>query len=77
MIDKIESGHGVVGNDHHISPSQQYFNTELPQREYDPDKARFHLKKAGMLDHTFELHASEEAFLLLRFLSFDSCSGCA
>lgn len=61
MIDKIESGHGVVGNDHHISPSQQYFNTELPQREYDPDKAKFHLKKAGMEGVKLELIASPAA----------------
>jgi peptide/nickel transport system substrate-binding protein len=61
MIDKIEGGHGVVGNDHHISPSQQYFNTELPQREYDPDKAKFHLKKAGMEGVELELIASPAA----------------
>lgn len=61
MIQKIERGHGVVGNDHHISPAQQYFNTELPQREYDPDKARFHLKKAGMEGMNIELVASPAA----------------
>ena len=61
MIDKIESGHGVIGNDHHISPTQQYYNSELPQREYDPDKARYHLKKAGMEGVKIELHASPAA----------------
>ncbi len=61
MIDKIEGGHGVIGNDHHISPAQQYFNTELPQREYDPDKAKFHLKKAGMEGAKIELIASPAA----------------
>jgi peptide/nickel transport system substrate-binding protein len=61
MIDKIESGHGVVGNDHNISPAQQYFNSELPQREYDPDKAKFHLKKAGMEGIELELIASPAA----------------
>lgn len=61
MIDKIEGGHGVVGNDHHISPAQQFFNTELPQRAYDPDKARFHLKKAGMEGVKLELIASPAA----------------
>ena len=61
MIDKIESGHGVVGNDHNISPAQQYYNTELPQREYDPDKAKFHLKKAGMEGIELELIASPAA----------------
>ena len=61
LVDKIEGGHGVVGNDHHISPAQQYYNTELPQREYDPDKARFHLRKAGMEGIKLELLASKAA----------------
>ena len=61
MIDKVEAGHGVVGNDHQISPAQQYYNTELPQREYDPDKAKFHLKKAGMEGIEIELVASPAA----------------
>ena len=61
MVDKIEGGHGVVGNDHQISPAQQYYNTELAQREYDPDKAKFHLKKAGMEGIELELLASPAA----------------
>ena len=61
MVEKIEGGHGVVGNDHPISPTQQYYNTELPQREYDPDKARYHLEKAGMVGINLELKASPAA----------------
>jgi len=53
------SGYGRVGNDHPISPNYRYFASELPQREYDPDKAKFHLKKAGMEGETFKLHSSE------------------
>ena len=37
-----------LGNDHPISTANPYHNGDLPQRSYDPDKARFHLKKAGM-----------------------------
>jgi peptide/nickel transport system substrate-binding protein len=37
--------------------------TDLPQRAYDPDKARFHLKKAGMEGETFKLHTSDAATL--------------
>ena len=40
-------GYGNVGNDHPISPANQFHASELPQRAYDPDKAKFHLKKAG------------------------------
>ena len=61
LVDKIEGGHGIVGNDHHISPTQQYYNSELPQREYDPDMAKHYLKKAGMEGASLELVASPAA----------------
>jgi peptide/nickel transport system substrate-binding protein len=41
-------GFAVVGNDHPIAPGSRYYNAELPQRAYDPEKAKFLLKKAGM-----------------------------
>jgi peptide/nickel transport system substrate-binding protein len=40
----------------------KYSATSLTQRIYDPDKARFHLKKAGMEGNTFKLHTSDAAF---------------
>ena len=55
-------GYGVIGNDHPISPANRYFASELPQREYDPDKAKYHLKKSGVTDYTFNLHAADAAF---------------
>jgi peptide/nickel transport system substrate-binding protein len=62
MVDKIQRGFGEVGNDHPISPVNRYFDKNLPQREYDPEKAKFYMKKAGMLDYNFKLHASGAAF---------------
>lgn len=62
MISQVLRGYGYVGNDHPIPKINKYFAKELPQREYDPDKAKFHLKKAGMLDHTFKLHAADTAY---------------
>jgi len=62
MLKLILRGFGSLGNDHPIAPNQKYYASELPQRAYDPDKARFHLKKAGMLDYTFKLHAADAAF---------------
>jgi peptide/nickel transport system substrate-binding protein len=47
-IEKILNGHGSIGNDHPISPIMPFFDGSIGQRQYDPDKARFHLKKAGM-----------------------------
>lgn len=62
MVKTILQGYGSVGNDHPIAPIQKYFAADLPLRTYDPDKAKYHLKKAGMLDHTFKLHAADAAF---------------
>lgn len=62
VVKTILRGHGLVGNDHPIAPSNQYFNKELPIRRYDPEKAKFHLRKAGLEGHTFRLHASDAAF---------------
>jgi len=62
MVKTILRGYGYLGNDHPIPRNNQYFASELPQRKFDPDKARFHLKKAGELDRTFKLHAADAAF---------------
>jgi len=59
MLEKILRGHGTIGNDHPISPANRYFAANLPQRGYDPEKAKFHLKKAGLVDLKVRLTASE------------------
>jgi peptide/nickel transport system substrate-binding protein len=48
LIDKILRGRGKLGNDHPIGRSNRFYAAQLPQRVYDPDKAKFHLKKAGI-----------------------------
>ncbi|WP_219929160.1 ABC transporter substrate-binding protein [Albidovulum aquaemixtae] len=64
ILDKVLYGFGYLGNDHPIPASLPVFATpeELPQREYDPDKAKFHLKQAGLEDLTVQLSTSEAAF---------------
>jgi peptide/nickel transport system substrate-binding protein len=62
MLKKILNGYGQIGNDHPIAPTVKFYGTDIPQRQYDPDKARYHMKKAGMLDHTFSLHTADAAF---------------
>ena len=47
-IKKVLNGHGSVGNDQPISPNMPFHDAGIEQRPYDPDKARFHLKKAGL-----------------------------
>lgn len=62
LVDKILLGNGVIGNDHPIGRGQQYFNKDLAQTPYDPDKAKFYLKKAGLDSVTVQLSAADAAF---------------
>ncbi len=64
ILEKILFGYGVLGNDHPISTANRYHASadELPQRNLDPDKAKFHLKKAGLERLGVQLHTSEVAF---------------
>lgn len=60
MVDKILFGYGSVGNDSPINASYPLF-TQLEQREYDPDKSKFHLKKSGF-DGSVLLRTSDNSF---------------
>ena len=62
LVDKILFGFGSLGNDHPIGRGQRYYNDELPQTEYDPDKAKFHLKEAGLDSLDVELSVADAAF---------------
>lgn len=55
------SGYGEVGNDHPIAASDRFFNSELPQHAYDPDKAAFHLREAGVDSLDVELFGGPAA----------------
>jgi peptide/nickel transport system substrate-binding protein len=61
VVDKILRGRGRIGNDHPISPTLPLFAEDIPQRIYDPDKARFHFKKSGY-DGSILLHTATTAF---------------
>ncbi|MDI6025211.1 ABC transporter substrate-binding protein [Corticibacterium sp. UT-5YL-CI-8] len=61
ILRKTQFGHGYVGNDHPIAKSNKYFNTELAQTAYDPDKARHYLRQAGVESLDVELITSEGA----------------
>jgi len=62
LLKTILRGYGEVGNDHPIASTSRYHADNLEQRKYDPDKARYYMKKAGMLDHVFNLHTADTAF---------------
>jgi peptide/nickel transport system substrate-binding protein len=61
FLKRICHGYGTLGNDHSLCPAYRYY-AELPQRMYDPEKARWHMKKSGIGDYTFTIHAAELPF---------------
>jgi len=62
LVQTILRGHGTPGNDSPITPGNRYFAKDIPIREYDPEKARFHLKKAGMEGLKVDLSTADAAF---------------
>lgn len=54
-------GYAVVGNDQPIDPSNRYFNKDVAQRTFDPDKAKFHFQKSGIGSGPIEIFASPAA----------------
>lgn len=62
LVEKILFGHGYAGNDHPIGRGQRYYNTELEQKTYDPDKAKWHLQQAGLDKLEVSLSAADAAF---------------
>ena len=62
LIEKVLFGHGTVGNDNPIGPSYRFHNPDLPQIPYDPDRAKFHLREAGLDSLNVTLSAADAAF---------------
>lgn len=61
IIDTVFSGYATPGRDHLVGPTERYFAAEVETKPYDPDRAAFHFKKAG-LTSPIELQVSEGAF---------------
>ena len=47
MVRNVLLGHGRVGNDQPIPSFDQFYAADIPQRTFDPDKAKFYFKKAN------------------------------
>ncbi len=62
VLKTLFQGYGTVGDDQPIPRSDPYYNTELPQIAFDPDKAKFHYKKSGLDNPHILLQASDAAF---------------
>ena len=54
-------GYADIANDHPVPPLNRYVATDIPQRPFDPDKAKFHLGKAGALANPLQIVASPAA----------------
>lgn len=61
IVRQVLAGFGQVGNDHPIPRFDPQFAEDVPQREYDPDRARHHFERSGH-DGPIVLNASEAAF---------------
>lgn len=62
LLQKILQGYGTLGNDHPIGPANTFLARDIEQMAFDADKAKFHLKKAGLDSLAVDLHMSEAAF---------------
>jgi len=62
LVDKILFGYGEPGNDNPISKAMKFAIDPQPVHAYDPDKAKFHLKKAGMENLKVDFSTSNAAF---------------
>jgi peptide/nickel transport system substrate-binding protein len=54
-------GYATIANDHPVPPNHKYFNADLPQRPYDLDRAKYHLKKSGMQGARMPIYVSPAA----------------
>jgi len=59
---KVFLGHAVPGNDNPIAPSVKFASDPQPKYTYDVDKAKFHLKKAGLSNLKVDLSVADAAF---------------
>jgi len=62
LVQTILHGRGREGNDSPITPTNTYFADDVKPRAYDPDKAKFHLKQAGLATLKVDLSAADAAF---------------
>lgn len=61
MRTAIFRGYATIANDHPIPPSNPYFTADLAQRAFDPDRARHHFRKAGLIGATIPVVTSTAA----------------
>ena len=48
LVDNVIQGYGSVGNDFPVNPGLPTYCHDIPQRTYDPEKAKWHWDKTGL-----------------------------
>ncbi|MDR3517484.1 MAG: ABC transporter substrate-binding protein [Azospirillaceae bacterium] len=61
IVKSAMRGLGIVANDQPVSPADFFHNPDLKPKPYDPDKAKFLFKKAGLLGQSIPVIASDAA----------------
>lgn len=59
LVESVLGGNGHPGNDHPIGPVYAEYCADIPLREFDPDRAQYHLKRAGMAGLGIQIQAAE------------------
>ena len=62
IVDNVFSGYAAIGNDNAVGPKMKFYDPKQTMNSYDPEKAKFHFKKAGLSNPAIELQVSEGAF---------------
>ncbi|CAH2397055.1 ABC transporter substrate-binding protein [Mesorhizobium escarrei] len=62
IVDKIMFGYAKPGNDNPISRAYRYFDSSLELRKYDPEKAKWYLKQAGLSSLQVDLSVAGSPF---------------
>lgn len=62
FVDQVLKGHGRVAADSPIGPAGQFYLADLAPLAYDPDRAQYHLRQAGLDALQLDLAVSPAAF---------------
>jgi peptide/nickel transport system substrate-binding protein len=61
IVKAVMRGLAEVANDQPVSPANRFHNAELKPRAYDPEKAKYHFEKAGLIGVEIPIVASDAA----------------
>jgi peptide/nickel transport system substrate-binding protein len=62
LVKKAVFGYGIPGNDNPIAPNTKFAINPEPIYRHDPERVKFHLKKAGLSSLKVDFSTSEAAF---------------